>query len=112
LPNVGAVNKGGGTGASASGTRAPDTSGSAGDGHPDGAGTMPPATGADADHGSGQLSNVALTASGSAGAAALLVGGLWWWRRRSRPGIPAVVTDGIPDHRHPHGDAPDPTQPS
>jgi Domain of unknown function (DUF4331) len=107
LPNVGAVNKGGGTAAGAAYS----------DGHP-GEGATPSTMPAALETGSGQGSNsvttMALTASSSAGAAALLVGGVWWLRRRSRPGIPIEDTgpDDTPDHGHRHGPDRGPNLPS
>ena len=104
LPNVKAVNNGGGTASGSS------YSGS-GDGHPDEA-TAPstmPAAGEVGSVDDGMTAKMALTATGSAGAAALLVGGLWWWRRRSRPVLPVEAT-GSDDTRS-HGERPDPTLP-
>jgi hypothetical protein len=107
LPNVGAVNKGGGTATGAA------YSGSSGDGHPDEAtspSTMPAVAAAGADQGKGTVTGMALTASGTAGAAALLLGGVLWWRRRSRHVIPVTAIGS--DHKQSHGDGPDPNQPS
>jgi hypothetical protein len=76
LPNSGAVNGGGGTGAGAT------------DGHPEP--TMTPA--AAPSQGLTDVSPVTMAVSGTAGAAALAAGGMWWMRRRrTRPGTPTTV---------------------
>jgi hypothetical protein len=97
LPNVGAVNKGGGTGGGAA---------ASGDGHPgESTGAMSATPAAYSGESPGTFSGMAMAASGTAGAAALFVGGMWWWRRRR---LPVVATH---DHPHPHGNDADPTLP-
>jgi hypothetical protein len=86
LPNVGAVNKGGGTGAQAGG-------GSGASPQPANPSTTPAAF---SGRSTGSGATVAIGASAVAVALAVLLFVGWWWRRRSRP-VPAVTDPGRDD---------------
>jgi hypothetical protein len=83
LPNVGAVNKGGGTGA----TDASAAGGAPAAGNP--SATAAPAAAGDSDP--GQLTNVAAVTTGGIGVFAVIaaLGFFMWYRRRARPALTA-----------------------
>jgi uncharacterized iron-regulated membrane protein len=93
LPNVGAVNKGGGTGAgdaSTAGTQA-------------GANATTSAQPAAAGDDTGELTNVAAVTTGGVGVLAVIaaLGFFMWYRRRARPALIAPPVAGAPPARNP-----------
>jgi len=95
LPNVGAVNKGGGTGVTGAGATGAPAAG-------DPSASAKPAAASDSDP--GQLTNVAAVTTGGIGVFAVIaaLGFFMWYRRRARPAaLAAPPTAGAPPARNP-----------